>query len=147
MKLKKIAITLPAPIFIVASITLFMTFINHGFTSQFMNQWLISLAFSLIIMLPLAGLLIMKISMLVETKLSNIKPLYQKLIQCFFVALCLESVLSIINTATTVNTQGIQEFVWVWALTLIKAMPLGYAIAMMMIFIVKPRIQRALANA
>ncbi len=147
MNLRKIAITLPAPICIVASISLFMTYLNHGMNDQFWLNWLTAFAFSLVVILPIAGLLIMKISVWVTKILPNINPLYQKLIQCVFIALCLESILAVISAYGTPEVTDIKSFAHVWALTLIRALPLGYVIAMTMVFIVKPRISRALAKA
>lgn len=147
MKLKKLAITMPAPICIVASLSLFMTYLNHGFQDDFLLQWGKAFLFSLIIILPVAGILIMKLSQWVEGRLPNVNPLYQKLILCGLIALSLESLLSVISTSTTVPFEDTGYFVSVWAQTLTKAYPLGYVIAMIMVFIVKPRIQRALAVA
>ncbi len=79
--------------------------------------------------------------------LPNINPLYQKLIQCVFIALCIESILAVISALGTPSVTDAASFVSVWAFTLVRALPLGYVIAMIMVFIVKPRIQRALAQA
>ncbi|MBF9002280.1 DUF2798 domain-containing protein [Vibrio nitrifigilis] len=147
MNLKKVAITLPAPICIVSTLSLFMTYINHGFSDDFLAQWLKALAFSLIIMLPLAGLLIMKIGKFVETRFGHIKPLYQKLIQCAGIAFTLEAILAVISTLSTTHPHDIAQFLTTWSFTLVRALPLGYVIAMIMVFIVKPKIQRALAAA
>ena len=148
MKIKKMAITLPAPLCIVATITLFMTYLNHGFSHDFISQWLCAFAFSVVIVLPLAGVLIVNVSKWVETSLlPNAKPLYQKLVQCVFIAVGIESVISVVTTLTTVHVANAQEFLSVWAMTLVRALPLGYVIGMMMVFVVKPRISRALARA
>ncbi|WP_417877027.1 DUF2798 domain-containing protein [Vibrio sp.] len=147
MKLKKLAITLPAPICIVASLSLFMTYLNHGIQDDFLWQWGKAFLFSLIIILPVAGLLIMKLSKWVEAQFPNMNPLYRKLLLCGLIALSLESLLSIISTSTKVPFYEANQFLSVWAQTLIKAYPLGYVIAMIMVFVVKPRIQRALAAA
>lgn len=147
MNLRKIAITLPAPICIVASITCFMTYLNHGMNHEFWFNWLSAFVFSLLVIVPIAGLMIMKISIWVAKMLPNINPLYQKLIQCVFIALCIESIMAVISALGTPNVTDAASFVSVWAFTLVRALPLGYVIAMIMVFIVKPRIQRALAQA
>ncbi len=146
MKLKKAAITLPAPICIVATLSCFMTYLNHGVTSQFMTHWLQAFLFSLLVIVPIAGLLIMKISRYVETRLPNVRPLHQKLLQCGMIALSLESILAAVSTFGTTAANDVSSFIAIWFATLIRALPLGYLIAMLMVFIVKPRIQNAMAR-
>lgn len=147
MNLKKLAITLPAPICIVASISAFITYINHGLTADFASQWLKSFLFSLVVILPIAGLLIMKLAQLVERRLPHIQPLSRKLILCGLIALSLESIISLMSVISTSQADSVSQFIAFWALTLLKALPLGYLIAMIMVFIVRPKIQRALAAA
>ncbi len=147
MNLKKVAITLPAPVCIVASISLFITYINHGVSNDFVSQWSRVFAFSLIVILPIAGLLIMKLSRLVESCFPQMNVLYQKLILCAFIAISLESIMSLVSAVSMSGSESVGQFISFWWYTLVKALPLGYVIAMVMVFIVKPRIQRALASA
>ncbi|WP_417763594.1 DUF2798 domain-containing protein [Shewanella sp.] len=145
MTLKKLAITLPAPLCIVSCLSCFMTYLNHGMSDDFFLQWLKALVFSLIVMLPLAGLLIIKIGQFVEGRFANLSSLKQKLLQCGLIALSLELILSAVNTLSVVPLTNIEQFLTSWLFTLVKAYPLGYIIAMIMVFLVKPRIQRSLA--
>lgn len=114
-------------------------------SADFMQQWLKALAFSLVVMLPLAGLLIIKIGQLVEGRFTQMSALKQKLLQCGLIALSLELILSAVNTLSVVPLTNLEQFLSSWLFTLLQAYPLGYFIAMIMVFLVKPRIQRALA--
>lgn len=147
MNLKKLAITLPAPIMIVGCISLFITFINHGLSDDFFSQWLRVLIISLVIILPTAGLLIMKLSVWVQRAFPKLNPLYQKLILCALIAISLEAIMSLISTISMAHAHNATQFISFWFITLLKSLPLGYVLGMMMVFIVKPKIQRALASA
>lgn len=145
MNFKKLAITLPAPILIVSLLSLFMTYINHGYHEDFFQLWGHAWVFSILVILPIAGILIMNIGRIVEKRYGHWPLLQQKLLQCAGIAITLEAILAAITTLSTMHASSVAQFLSIWALTLVKALPLGYVIAMTMVFFVKPRIQRALA--
>ncbi len=147
MKVKKIALTLPAPVCIVACISLFITYINQVPNQPFLMQWCKVFVFSLLIIMPIAGVLIMTLAKVVERTFPELNALYQKLLLCALIALSLESIMSLVSTLSMSPAHNLSQFVSFWWFTLLKALPLGYVIAMIMVFIIKPKIQRALASA
>ncbi|SJL84543.1 DUF2798 domain-containing protein [Vibrio palustris] len=146
MKIKKFFIIYTAPTCIVATISFFMTYLNHGMTQDFWMEWAKALCVSLCVILPIVGFMLQNIGQFVAKRFIGFSLLTQKLVQCLLIALSIESILSLIATITTAQSDSVFMFLQIWLMTLLKALPLGYVIGMMMVFVVKPRMQKALSK-
>lgn len=120
---------------IVGSITFFFTWVNLGFSPQFLNEWCTSLVIGLFIFSPLgmlSTLLITKLISLVFKKDSLLKKiLIGSLIGC-----SMEFFISFI--VVTINFGFTSSFIEQWLSAFLKSVPIGICLGLLISFLIKP---------
>lgn len=122
------------------TLTGIMTYTNVGIRESLWSDWLSSFGVAVLVM-P-TGLLFMT---LVTTFLQRIMPNASKalhqLITGLAIALLMESILAASTTANLLGFGNMAAFVGAWQHAFIAALPFGLFIALMMSFILKPKLE------
>lgn len=139
-KLQKVSVIVGLISLLGGSLTFVMTWINIGFTHNFIGAWLSSFALCLLIMAPLGGVISFLVNKIVNAILYSRSSFQKNIAFGLMMAVAMESIMSIV---TTINLHGFlvfTQFVKLWGATFVTALPLGITISILMTFIIKPRL-------
>ena len=138
-----------APLFIIMpSIALVLsgiiTWINMGLSADFMTRWMRGFLSALPVMFIAFGFMAV-LERAVQRMFGNLHWIARKTILAFCTACMMEFLLS---AAVTLSNRGLAEgFLGAWSAAFIKSLPIGLCISLIMGFVVKPRIDRMMAQA
>lgn len=137
---KRLTLFISALSVIAGSLTGIMTWVNAGFTDDFINTWLQSFGTALLIMTPMAGLLMTIFDKLARSLLPRASTKMRNILAGLFMSVIMQSVMSLVTAATTVGFNDIGHFCTVWVSTLLSVFPIGFVLIMALATWIKPRI-------
>jgi hypothetical protein len=121
-----------------------VTWINVGFSSDFMSRWLHSLA-SAIPVIFFGFLMLGPLARAVHRIFASLHVITRKVILAILTACMMEL---LVATAVTLANFGLaNNFFAVWMVAFLKSLPVGICIGHLMVFFVKPRLDRMTAAA
>ncbi|WP_049721510.1 DUF2798 domain-containing protein [Gilvimarinus polysaccharolyticus] len=131
---------------IAGTLTGIMTYVNVGITDTFISDWLASLAFAVLLVMPAGFLLMVLISKLVQLLAPSSKKVYQQLATGISMAFIMESLMAASTTATTMGLTDKTTFITAWGQAFITALPFGLFIAVVMSLFLKPKLEQFMAS-
>jgi len=143
-KKKLLLLKLSIQFAIALALSLVMTTINYGFEGAFLQNWAKGFIVAFLI-IPLALQIIPFVARAVRAVIGNASPFAIRCVVAVCVAAMMEGLIAL---AITFAQHGFGSgWASVWALTFVKALPLGLFIGFTMTFLVQPRMQRLAAAA
>lgn len=137
----KVLIIFSLVVVIGGTLTFAMTWRNVGFTEDFIIYWLTSFTLCVLCIAPIGGI----ISLLLNKSLTTIMPNLSAIKMNIIFGLCMAIIMETIMAAvTTINTNGfgdVQHFIYVWAASLLVALPIGIILSIILSLIVKPKLE------
>ena len=121
-----------------------ITWINMGLGADFITRWMRGFLSALPVMFIAFGFMAV-LERAVQRVFSSLHWIARKTILAFCTACMMEFLLS---AAVTLSNRGLAEgFLGAWSAAFIKSLPIGLCISLFMGFVVKPRIDRTMAQA
>ncbi|MBW2963008.1 DUF2798 domain-containing protein [Mesonia aestuariivivens] len=120
---------------IVGSITFFFTWVNLGFSSQFLSEWFTSLVIGLFVFSPLGMLSTLLITKLVSLFLKK-DSLPKKILIGALIGCTMEFFISFI--VVTINFGFTPSFINQWLSAFLKSVPIGICLGLLISFLIKP---------
>ncbi|MDP5190212.1 DUF2798 domain-containing protein [Rheinheimera baltica] len=131
---------------VAGTVTGIMTYVNVGFTERFYSYWLSSLIIALLTMVPLALISMTVISKLVQRVMPQANITYQRLVTGFLMAFVMEAAMAASTTVNIVGIDNSMQFSAAWQHAFIAALPFGLFMAVVMSFVLKPKLEKFMAN-
>ncbi|MEP4888553.1 MAG: DUF2798 domain-containing protein [Aliiglaciecola sp.] len=146
LKLKNVLVIFTILSTLVAAITAIMTYTNLQPTQSFLNSWINSYIFALVVMLPTGGLIFIAMNKLVELLFSTRTQMQQKLLHGVFMAVVMESVMAMVTTVVNHDYITFAQYSRLMLSSFLYALPIGLGFSCLMVFVIRPKLQRFLAQ-
>lgn len=145
--IKKILMLLPVASLLIGVLTAIMTSVSILPEQAFIPTWLSAFRFAFLVMLPLGGIIFYFVNKLVQRVFASSSVLQRNLIHGFTMAFIMESILALVTTFSNQGFPSLELFAKEAALSLFAALPIGIAMACLMSFVVKPRLEAHFASS
>ncbi len=142
----KILVVLALMITIGGILTGIMTYMNVGLGKTFIANWLSSLAFAIICMIPIAIILMRFLTKIINKIMPNKSENVKNLMTGVSMSLIMESIISFITSVNNIGLSNISNFMISWLHALLAALPVGMAIVVITSMTVKPKIEKFLKS-
>ncbi|WP_353368760.1 hypothetical protein [Aliiglaciecola sp. NS0011-25] len=147
IKLKNVLVILTIVSTLVASITAIMTYANLQPTQNFLVTWINSFMFAIAVMLPAGGVIFLAMNKLVEQFFSALTNIQKKLLHGILMAITMESLMAVITTLLNHDYVTFAQYSSLIITSFLYALPVGLAFACLMVFVIRPKLQRFLAES
>lgn len=141
---KKSVLVLSVMAVVAGILTGLMTWANVGFSDAFVATWLKSFVTAMVVMMPVAGLLMVVFSKLVERFLPTLSTLRKSVLVGLSMSVVMQSIMAVITGYNAVGMGDMSVFRAAWGHAFITAFPVGLALALTLTTVVKPRLEAAL---
>ncbi|WP_334313342.1 DUF2798 domain-containing protein [Psychrosphaera algicola] len=131
---------------LVGTITAIMTLANLQPSQPFLSTWVSSFIFALLVMLPIGATIFTVLSKLINLYLPTWSVVQKNLLQGAFMALIMESIMAVVTIISGHNYASLTQFVGMFFNSLVYALPVGLTFSCLMTLVIKPRIEKMLAN-
>lgn len=134
---------------LVGTITAIMTLANpqpSQPSQPFLSTWVSSFIFALLVMLPIGATIFTVLSKLINLYLPTWSVVQKNLLQGAFMALIMESIMAVVTIISGHNYASLTQFVGMFFNSLVYALPVGLTFSCLMTLVIKPRIEKMLAN-
>lgn len=146
VKLKNLPVMILVILTMVGSITAIMTWVNLAPSQRFLDVWVDSFTFAVLVMLPIGGGAFITINKLINQFCSACSSLQKNLLQGVLMAVIMESVMAVI---TVLNSHGYGSFTQFSSFlfnALLYALPIGLTLSCFMTLVIKPKFEKHLTN-
>ncbi len=143
---QKIAVLASLMLIVGGTLTGIMTYMNTGFSENFIPYWLSSFTITALFVIPASFGLMSLISKWVESLLPHYKTHHRQLITGVTMALIMESIMAVSTTANIVGFSDSDAFAAAWLHSFAAALPFGLCMALIMSLYLKPKLAQFLAN-
>lgn len=127
------------------TLTGIMTYKNVGIRESFWSDWLSSFGVAVLVM-PTGLFFMTLVNKLLQQLMPNASKVLHQLITGLAMALFMESILAASTTVNLLGFGSVAAFVGAWQQAFIAALPFGLFIALMMSFILKPKLEKFMAS-
>lgn len=126
--------------------TAIMTYVNIGFSDLFFIKWYSSLFFSLLIMMPLGGIIMFMANKIIKIYFSSLRVFIQNILIGIVIALFMEAIMAIITTMNILGYPDFNQFSSYWLRSYLLALPFALVISPLMTIFIKPKLDAYLAK-
>ncbi len=123
-----------------------MTYINIGFSDEFLSKWSKSLIFAVIFMMPLGGIFMFLSNKFIKFIFPNLKEIVQNILIGVCMALFMESIMAISTTVSIIGYPNFDLFSSFWLKSYLAALPFALVFSPIMTIVIKPKIESFLAK-
>ena len=138
---KKTLIVLGVILFMRGVVTGVMIYMENGFTSTFLTDWLDLLVKMVFIMMPVAIMSLKLINELFKKLMPNVGENIRTVLLVMIMVFSMESYMTFNTAMDSVGLVDTSEFITTWMQGLLTALPVSIATMLIMALAVKPRIK------
>ncbi|WP_370980268.1 DUF2798 domain-containing protein [Agaribacterium sp. ZY112] len=143
---QKILVVMGMMSLIGGTLTAIMTAVNVGLSQNFLQHWLPSFTFAVLVMMPAGFILMTLMSKLADLLLSNANKTQRNIAVGIGMAFFMESVLAAVTTANNIGLTSSSAFLEAWSKAFIVALPFGLGMAVIMSLTLKPKLEAFMAS-
>lgn len=142
----KILLIASLMVVIAGSLTGVITYMNIGFTSEYLSSWMSSFVLVVILMMPIGMGMTVLITKLINRLIPKKSEGVRNLIIGIIMAIVMESFMALVGTLNNIEFHNASEFYIRWLNGFLGALPLGLIIMLVMSMGMKPRIEQFIKN-
>lgn len=144
--IQKVAVVVAIMTTIGGTLTGIMTLVNVGFTESFVNDWLSSFGFAILVMMPSGFALMTIVNKLVDTIVPSATKTQRNIIVGVTMAIVMESIMSAVTTANNIGFADSSVFIDAWIRGFAVALPVGLVMSVVMSLTLKPKLEQFMAS-
>jgi hypothetical protein len=141
-KLKKLLVMLPVILTLVGMMTAIMTLANLTPSQPFLNLWISSFIFALLVILPIGAGIFAILTKLINQFCDPWSGLHKNLLQGILMALIMEAIMAVITTLSSHQYGSAAQFSDYFFNSLLYALPVGLCFSCFMALVIKPKLEQ-----
>ncbi len=146
LKLKNLFVMFLIMLFMVGTITAIMTLVNLSPAQPFINTWVNSFIFALVVLLPVGGVLFIGMNKLINQYCLAWSSLQKNLFQGISMAIIMESIIAVVLTVKNGSYESSAQFSQLFFNSLLFALPVGLTLSLVMTLFIKPKLEGYIAK-
>lgn len=144
--IKKILVVLATLSCIAGTFIAIMTYVNIGFSENFLSQWSKSLFFAIIFMLPLGGLMMFLSSKIIKTCFPNLRYVMHNILIGILMAMGMEAIMAVSTTLNIIGYINFDSFSSFWLKSYLAALPFALFFSPIITIAIKPKLEAYLKS-